>query len=529
MHIFPADCRPDELLFSAFFSVLRLFAGYFQLVIHVSNRTAVKAVKGYLLTDFFSDYFLWNAVWRIIYIVAFLPMDSTSERKTAFPEAVRGLGRLLFSLPVEVRTVLLQHPQQRKGCLFCGIGAHSVYNCGKTDDWKTLRRPRYAKPGPIPVAVSLVQSAAPIVAAQQSTGLTESPPLQPFPVASADSNFQQVSGSRWVKPPPATATATLAIPTFAAAAASAPASSRPAVARPAALSTPKAKASVATSPIHNQETTSQVPAPRKPASSTSAPISKPAADSSSFHLPDSGADKTHRNARNSSNPTPGKSDGKPMPQRSSPASKATASQPKGKPLASHLPDKPTASGRSSSSHVSVAGSSTSTPPPFPSPLRSSTIANGPPLPATTVAGQQNDDAHRRASQPAQPGDDDPDVEPLVSRFGTSEGLRLPPADEWLADNVAIDADVAPEHRRRDNALILDRAGDVEMPTHYVGYRCMRAGSPDATPPAHKVRATSSGTDGPRRALRQLTFDLPAATSRATASQANYDEWTDDLT
>ena len=60
-------------------------------------------------------------------------MDSSSQRKPAFPEAVRGLGRLLFSLPAEVRTVLLQHPQQRKGCLSCGIGAHSVYICEKTD------------------------------------------------------------------------------------------------------------------------------------------------------------------------------------------------------------------------------------------------------------------------------------------------------------------------------------------------------------------------------------------------------------
>ena len=129
-------------------------------------------------------------------------------------------------------------------------------------------------------------------------------------------------------------------------------------------------------------------------------------------------------------------------------------------------------------------------------------------------------------QPVQPSSQDPDVQLLVSRFGTSEGLRLPPADEWLADNVAIDSKLVPEHRRHNNALILDRAGDVEMPTHYVGYRRMRAGSPDATPPAHKVRATNSSTGAPRRVPRQLTFDLPAA-SRASASQASYDEWTDE--
>ena len=181
----------------------------------------------------------------------------------------------------------------------------------RCNDWKALRRPRYAKQG-TPAAVSLDQFSVPIAAAQQSADMTESPPLRPFPVSSTEGNFLQVGGNRWAKRPPAAANT--AASTSVAAVASAPAASRPAVARPAALKSSKAKVSAANSPISNQETTSQLLAPCKPASSSSAHASNPAADSSSLHLPDSSADKTHRNARKSSNATQGKPHRRSVPQ-----------------------------------------------------------------------------------------------------------------------------------------------------------------------------------------------------------------------
>ena len=76
-------------------------------------------------SGFFPSGVLETPFWRRIHIMA--------QQRQRFPEAASGVRKVLATVPVSVRGVLLKYRLQRSGCLVCGIGPHCTLQCSLVD------------------------------------------------------------------------------------------------------------------------------------------------------------------------------------------------------------------------------------------------------------------------------------------------------------------------------------------------------------------------------------------------------------